>query len=137
MKTFWRIEDAGWAVTDYVKHCNELLLSGAIGYLTTHAKIAGQEKEVYAARDAKLETAREKSRLRRAAVLQHVPLSIGVNNLEESGRRIVQSCVDAGLSFGFSPKAKNLSIESGNVARKAILIPFMGIAATSRQSISR
>lgn len=73
LKTFWRIEDAGWAVTDYVKHCNELLLSGAIGYLTTHAKIAGQEKEVYAARDAKLETAREKSRLRRAAVLQHVP----------------------------------------------------------------
>jgi transposase InsO family protein len=68
----WTLEDARKAVTDYVKHYNEVRLHSAIGYVTPHTKMAGQERAVFSARDAKLEAAREKRRLRRAAAQQHV-----------------------------------------------------------------
>jgi transposase InsO family protein len=61
--TLWTVDDARRAVTDYVKHYNEARLHSAIGYVTPNTKLAGQEKEVFAARDAKLESARETRRL--------------------------------------------------------------------------
>lgn len=70
--TLWTLEDARKAVTDYVKHYNEVRLHSAIGYVTPHTKMAGQERAVFSTRDAKLEAAREKRRLRRAAAQQHV-----------------------------------------------------------------
>jgi hypothetical protein len=72
MTTMWTIDDAPAAVTDYVKHYNEVRLHSAIGYVTPHTKLAGQEKAVFAARDTKLEAARETRRLRRAAAKQNV-----------------------------------------------------------------
>jgi len=68
----WTIDDARRAVTDYVKHYNEVRLHIAIGYVTPHTKLAGQEKDVFAARDTKLEVARETRRFRRAAARQNV-----------------------------------------------------------------
>ena len=70
--TMWTIDDARRAVTDYVKHYNEVRLHSAIGYVTPHTKLAGQEKAVFATRDNKLEAARETRRLRRAAARQNV-----------------------------------------------------------------
>jgi len=59
------VEDARRYVTDYVQHYNEVRLHSAIGYVTPHTKLAGKEREVFAARDEKLESAREQRRLRR------------------------------------------------------------------------
>jgi putative transposase len=70
--TMWAIDDARKAVIDYVKHYNEVRLHSAIGYVTPHTKLAGKEKEIFADRDMKLEAAREKRRLRRAAARQSV-----------------------------------------------------------------
>ena len=70
--TMWTIDDARKAVIDYVKHYNEVRLHSAIGYVTPHTKLAGKEKEIFADRDMKLEAAREKRRLRRAAARQSV-----------------------------------------------------------------
>lgn len=54
----------------YSAHCavalyNEVRLHSAIGYVTPHTKLAGKEREVFAARDEKLEAAREQRRLHR------------------------------------------------------------------------
>jgi putative transposase len=55
------IEDARRVVQQYVTHYNEVRLHSAIGYVTPHTKLAGKEKEVFAARDEKLEAARAAS----------------------------------------------------------------------------
>ena len=59
------LEDARRVVTEYVTHYNEVRLHSAIGYVTPHTKLAGKEREVFSARDEKLESARERRRLRR------------------------------------------------------------------------
>ena len=59
------VEDAGRIVSDYVTHYNEVRLHSAIGYVTPHTKLAGKEREVFNARDQKLEAARETRRQRR------------------------------------------------------------------------
>ena len=68
----WTIDDARKAVTDYVTHYNEVRLPSAIGYVTPHTKLAGEEKTVFADRDTKLEAAREQRRMRRAVARQSV-----------------------------------------------------------------
>jgi putative transposase len=52
-------------VQQYVIHYNEVRLHSAIGYVAPHTVLAGKEKEVFAARDEKLEAAREARRVRR------------------------------------------------------------------------
>lgn len=59
------VEDARRFVAQYVEHYNEVRLHSAIGYVTPHTKLAGKEREVFAARDEKLEAAREQRRQRR------------------------------------------------------------------------
>ncbi len=59
------IDDARRVVGQYVEHYNEVRLHSAIGYVTPHTKLAGNEKEVFESRDRKLDTAREMRRLRR------------------------------------------------------------------------
>ena len=66
----WNIDDARRAVTEYVKHYNEVRLHSAIGYVTPHTKLAGNEKEVFAERDRKLEAAREERRRKRSELSQ-------------------------------------------------------------------
>ena len=61
------LEDARRLVEGYVRHYNEVRLHSAIGYVTPAAKMAGQDPEIFAARDRKLEAARERRKVARAA----------------------------------------------------------------------
>ena len=60
------LEDALRIVTGYVQQYNDVRLHSAIGYLTPLDKLLGREKEIFAARDRKLEEARERRRQNRA-----------------------------------------------------------------------
>jgi transposase InsO family protein len=64
-KNIESVDDARRVVQQYVIHYNEVRLHSAIGYVAPHTKLAGKEKEVFAARDEKLEAAREARRIRR------------------------------------------------------------------------
>jgi transposase InsO family protein len=59
------VDEARLIVADYVTHYNEVRLHSAIGYVTPHTKLAGKDRDVFAARDRKLEAAREQRRQRR------------------------------------------------------------------------
>ncbi len=63
--SMWSIDDARQNVDEYVRHYNEVRLHSAIGYVTPHTKLAGNEQQVFAARDRKLEEARERRQVRR------------------------------------------------------------------------
>jgi putative transposase len=56
------------ALTKFVEYYNQVRLHSALGYLTPADKLAGREKEIGEARDAKLEAARERRRLARQAL---------------------------------------------------------------------
>ena len=62
---------SGWALeaglTDYFAFYNQVRLHGALGYLTPADKLAAREREIFAARDQKLEQARARRKARRAA----------------------------------------------------------------------
>ena len=58
-KTPLSLEDARRIVDDYVDHYNHKRLHSALGYVMPVDKLAGREKEVFAARNRKLEKARE------------------------------------------------------------------------------
>ena len=60
------LDEARRVVGDFVDHYNEVRLHSAIEYVTPDDKLGGREKEILAARDRKLEAAREQRRLRRA-----------------------------------------------------------------------
>ena len=49
------------------EHYNQVRLHSAIGYVAPADKLAGREAEIFAARDRKLEAARERRRTREAA----------------------------------------------------------------------
>jgi transposase InsO family protein len=70
------IEDAKRLVTAYVEHYNTVRLHSAIGYVTPNDKLEGRDGEILAARDRKLEEAREMRRIRR-------------NNLDENQAMVV------------------------------------------------
>lgn len=59
-------EDARELVGGYVEHYNHVRLHSAIGYIAPADFLAGRAEQIWAARDAKLEAAREIRRLRRA-----------------------------------------------------------------------
>ena len=59
------LEDACRLVEGYVHHYNRIRLHSAIGYVTPEDKLEGQEREIWAERDRKLEAARELRRERR------------------------------------------------------------------------
>jgi transposase InsO family protein len=65
--TLASLADARRLVSQYVLHYNHVRLHSAIGYVTPETKLKGQEKQVFAERDRKLEAARERRRVRRAA----------------------------------------------------------------------
>ena len=70
------LEEARRIVSRYVAHYNEVRLHSAIGYVTPTDKLEGREDEIFAARDRKLEEAREERRLRREALRMSVPQSL-------------------------------------------------------------
>ncbi len=57
-------------VARWVAHYNTIRLHSAIGYVTPADVLAGRAATIWAARDAKLEAAREARRVRRAEVHQ-------------------------------------------------------------------
>ncbi|MFH2075253.1 MAG: IS3 family transposase [Pseudomonadota bacterium] len=59
------LEDARRLVAGYVEHYNTVRLHSAIGYVTPKDKLLGRERDIFAARDRKLETAREARKQRR------------------------------------------------------------------------
>ena len=59
------VEQARTLVERFVEHYNNVRLHSAIGYITPADFLAGRAKQIQAARDAKLEAAREIRRLRR------------------------------------------------------------------------
>jgi putative transposase len=61
------VEDARRVVAGYVGYYNEVRLHSAIGYITPQDKLAGREKTIFAERDRKLETARERRKAQRRA----------------------------------------------------------------------
>jgi putative transposase len=59
------LEDARRLVAGYVEHYNTVRLHSAIGYVTPKDVLEGRAPEILAARDRKLETAREARKQRR------------------------------------------------------------------------
>jgi putative transposase len=63
------LEEARRLVAGYVEHYNGVRLHSAIGYVTPKGMLEGRAPEILAARDRKLEAAREARKLRRKAEL--------------------------------------------------------------------
>ena len=61
------LEEARALVERFIEHYNAVRLHSALGYVAPADVLAGRAKEIHAARDAKLERAREHRRLLRAA----------------------------------------------------------------------
>jgi len=61
------LEDARRVVALYVEHYNQVRLHSALGYLAPADKLAGREREVFTARDQKLQQARARRKARRTA----------------------------------------------------------------------
>jgi putative transposase len=64
------LEGARRIVGKFVTHYNTVRLHSAIGYVTPEDKLEGREKEIFAARDRKLEAARERRKQKRQAARQ-------------------------------------------------------------------
>jgi transposase InsO family protein len=62
------LEDARRSVFRYVEHYNTVRLHSAIGYVTPKDKLEGREVVIFAERDRKLGEARERRKVRRAAL---------------------------------------------------------------------
>jgi putative transposase len=59
------LEDARRLIASYVDHYNTVRLHSAIGFVTPSDMLAGRQAEIHAARDRKLEQARQQRQLRR------------------------------------------------------------------------
>jgi transposase InsO family protein len=64
------LEDARRIVADFVAHYNTVRLHSALGYVTPQDRLDGREKDIFAARDRKLEAARERRKANRHAARQ-------------------------------------------------------------------
>ncbi len=61
------VDDARRLLARWVKHYNSVRLHSALGYLAPADKLAGREAAIYAERDRKLETARDRRQAKRQA----------------------------------------------------------------------
>jgi len=59
------LADASRLIQIYVHHYNTVQLHSAIGHVTPHDMLAGRQAEIHAARDRKLEEARQQRLLLR------------------------------------------------------------------------
>jgi transposase InsO family protein len=71
-KTPLTLEDARRIVGDFVDHYNAVRLHAGIGYIAPNDRLAGRHTAIFAARDKKLETARENRRIKRQKSTAHV-----------------------------------------------------------------
>src|SRR4029434_4146458 len=65
-KTPLTLEDARRVVGEFVEHYNTVRLYSALGYVTPKDRLEGRHEVIYAARDRKLEAARERRRQKRS-----------------------------------------------------------------------
>jgi putative transposase len=65
VKTPLSLDDARQVLADFVGHYNQVRLYNAIGYVAPLAKLAGCEAAIFAERNRKLNTARERRRVAR------------------------------------------------------------------------
>jgi transposase InsO family protein len=85
VKTPLSLEDARRIVADFVAHYNDVRLHSAIGYVAPADKLAGREPAIFAARDRKLDAARDRRRVAREAARTTVG-SCPTRSLPESSR---------------------------------------------------
>ncbi|MEN6335456.1 MAG: IS3 family transposase [Phycisphaerales bacterium] len=71
-KTPLSLEDARRIVTDYVRRYNTVRLHSALGYITPRDQLEGRAAQIFAARDAKLQAARQARRTAAATETQKV-----------------------------------------------------------------
>jgi transposase InsO family protein len=64
-KTPLTLEDAKRVVGDFIEHYNTIRLHAGIGYIAPTDRLAGHHTAIFAARDKKLEAARENRRIKR------------------------------------------------------------------------
>ena len=64
------LDDARRIVGKFVAYYNTIRLHSAIGYVTPKDKLEGREQEIFAARDRKLEAARERRKAKRQVARQ-------------------------------------------------------------------
>jgi putative transposase len=69
-------EEARRIIGRYVAYYNTVRLHSAIGYVTPADKLAGREPAIFAERDRKLETARQRRQARRQACQEGEPVSM-------------------------------------------------------------
>ena len=67
-KTPLTLEDAKRITGDFIEYYNKQRLHSAIGYITPADRVAGRQNEIHAARDKKLEDARERRRIARQTI---------------------------------------------------------------------
>ena len=67
------LDDARRVVGQFVTHYNKVRLHSAIGFVTPKDKLDGRDQAVFAARDHKLEAAREQRKQRRQAARKEAP----------------------------------------------------------------
>lgn len=70
------LEDARRLVSGFVEHYNTVRLHSAIGYVTPKDKLEGLEKAIFAARDRKLEAARQARKQNRQKVFDKEPTPV-------------------------------------------------------------
>jgi transposase InsO family protein len=66
VKALADLDEARRVISAFVEHYNAVRLHSAIGYIAPNDYLAGREQQIWSARDAKLEAARELRRQRRA-----------------------------------------------------------------------
>lgn len=72
VKRIENLEEARRVIDAFVEHYNGTRLHSAIGYIAPADCLAGRSKEIWSARDLKLEAAREQRRQRRQAARSEV-----------------------------------------------------------------
>ena len=71
-------EDARRLIQRYVEHYNTVRLHSAIGFVTPEDLLAGRRDEIHAARDRKLEQARQQRQLRRPVLTPAATLGFAI-----------------------------------------------------------
>jgi transposase InsO family protein len=94
--------DADRVVGNFVTHYNTERLHSALGYVTPHDYLAGRQPAIHAARDRKLEDARERRRLARQAEAGSVP-----GQLPESGAMLPKELNPSPSPLSSTPAAAN------------------------------
>lgn len=69
------MDDARRLVARWVEHYNQVRLHSALGYVTPADKLAGRETAIFAERDRKLETSRERRQAQRNEV-RELPVAV-------------------------------------------------------------